>query len=105
MTHGTLVTGNDGVAWNDKGNSTYQTIVKNNGALKVNIKPEDGYGLKSITVNNVAIDIDAAIKSGEIMVQQRPIPIHSQKFIRHGMLRWTLKNCMRSFFKIKRAIS
>ena len=66
VTHGTLVTGNDGVAWNDKGNSTYQTIVKNNGALKVNIKPEDGYGLKSITVNNVAIDIDAAIKSGEI---------------------------------------
>ena len=66
VTHGNLVTGNDGVAWNDKGNSTYQTIVKNNGALKVNIKPEDGYGLKSITVNNVAIDIDAAIKSGEI---------------------------------------
>ena len=66
VTHGTLVTGNDGVAWNDKGNSTYQTIVKNNGALKVNIKPEDGYGLKSITVNNVAIDIDAAIKSGEL---------------------------------------
>ncbi len=66
VTHGKLVTGNDGVAWNDKGNSTYQTIVKNNGALKVNIKPEDGYGLKSITVNNVAIDIDAAIKSGEI---------------------------------------
>ena len=66
VTHGTLVTGNDGVAWNDKGNSTYQTIVKNNGALKVNIKPEDGYGLKSITVNNVVIDIDAAIKSGEI---------------------------------------
>ena len=66
VTHGTLVTGNDGVAWNDKGNSTYQTIVKNNGALKVNIKPEDGYGLKSITVNNVAIDIDAAIQSGEI---------------------------------------
>lgn len=66
VTHGTLVTGNDGVAWNDKGNSTYQTIVKNNGALEVNIKPEDGYGLKSITVNNVAIDIDAAIKSGEI---------------------------------------
>ena len=67
VTHGTLVTGKDGVAWNDKGNSTYQTIVKNNGALKVNIKPEDGYGLKSITVNNVAIDIDAAIKSGEII--------------------------------------
>ena len=66
VTHGTLVTGNDGVAWNDKGNSTYQTIVKNNGALKVNIKPEDGYGLKSITVNNVAIDIDAAIQSGEL---------------------------------------
>lgn len=66
VTHGTLVTGNDGVAWNDKGNSTYQTIVKKNGALKVNIKPGDGYGLKSITVNNVAIDIDAAIKSGEI---------------------------------------
>ena len=66
VTHGTLVTGNDGVAWNDKGNSTYQTIVKKNGALKVNIKPEDGYGLKSITVNNVAIDIDAAIQSGEI---------------------------------------
>ena len=66
VTHGKLVTGNDGVAWKDKGNSTYQTIVKNNGALKVNIKPEDGYGLKSITVNNVAIDIDAAIKSGEI---------------------------------------
>ena len=66
VTHGKLVTGNDGVAWNDKGNSTYQTIVKNNGALKVNIKPEDGYGLKRITVNNVAIDIDAAIKSGEI---------------------------------------
>ena len=66
VTHGKLVTGNDGVAWNDKGNSTYQTIVKNNGALKVNIKPKDGYGLKSITVNNVAIDIDAAIKSGEI---------------------------------------
>lgn len=66
VTHGKLVPGNDGVAWNDKGNSTYQTIVKNNGALKVNIKPEDGYGLKSITVNNVAIDIDAAIKSGEI---------------------------------------
>ena len=66
VTHGNLVTGNDGVAWNDKGNSTYQTIVKSNGALKVNIKPEDGYGLKSITVNNVAIDIDAAIKSGEI---------------------------------------
>ena len=66
VTHGKLVTGNDGVAWNDKGNSTYQTIVKNNGALKVNIKPEDGYGLKSITVNNVAIDIDAAIKSGEL---------------------------------------
>lgn len=66
VTHGKLVTGNDGVAWNDKGNSTYQTIVKNNAALKVNIKPEDGYGLKSITVNNVAIDIDAAIKSGEI---------------------------------------
>ena len=66
VTHGTLVTGNDGVVWNDKGKSTYQTIVKNNGALKVNIKPEDGYGLKSITVNNVAIDIDAAIKSGEI---------------------------------------
>ena len=66
VTHGKLVRGNDGVAWNDKGNSTYQTIVKNNGALKVNIKPEDGYGLKSITVNNVAIDIDAAIKSGEI---------------------------------------
>ena len=60
VTHGKLVTGNDGVAWNDKGNSTYQTIVKNNGALKVNIKPEDGYGLKSITVNNVAI------KSGKI---------------------------------------
>ena len=66
VTHGKLVTGNDGVAWNDNGNSTYQTIVKNNGALKVNIKPEDGYGLKSITVNNVAIDIDAAIKSGEL---------------------------------------
>lgn len=66
VTHGKLVTGNDGVAWNDKGNSTYQTIVKNNGALKVNIKPEDGYGLKSITVNNVAIDIDAAIQSGEL---------------------------------------
>lgn len=66
VTHGKLVPGNDGVAWNDKGNSTYQTIVKNNGALKVNIKPEDGYGLKSITVNNVAIDIDAAIKKGEI---------------------------------------
>ena len=66
VTHGKLVTGNDGVAWNDNGNSTYQTIVKNNGALKVNIKPEDGYGLKSITVNNVAIDIDAAIQSGEI---------------------------------------
>lgn len=66
VTHGSLVTGNDGVAWNDKADSTYQTIVKNNGALKVNIKPEDGYGLKSITVNNVAIDIDAAIKSGEI---------------------------------------
>lgn len=66
VTHGNLVTGNDGVAWKDNGNSTYQTIVKNNGALKVNIKPEDGYGLKSITVNNVAIDIDAAIKSGEI---------------------------------------
>ncbi len=66
VTHGSLVTGNDGVVWNDNGNSTYQTIVKNNGALKVNIKPEDGYGLKSITVNNVAIDIDAAIKSGEI---------------------------------------
>ncbi len=66
VTHGKLVTGNDGVAWNDNGNSTYQTIVKHNGALKVNIKPEDGYGLKSITVNNVAIDIDAAIKSGEI---------------------------------------
>lgn len=66
VTHGTLVTGNDGVAWKDNGNSTYQTIVKHNGALKVNIKPEDGYGLKSITVNNVAIDIDAAIKSGEI---------------------------------------
>lgn len=66
VTHGKLVTGNDGVAWNDKGNSTYQTIVKKNGALKVNIKPGDGYGLKSITVNNVAIDIDAAIQSGEI---------------------------------------
>ena len=66
VTHGKLVTGNDGVAWNDNGNSTYQTIVKNNGALKVNIKPEDGYGLKSITVNNVVIDIDAAIQSGEI---------------------------------------
>ena len=66
VTHGKLVTGNDGVVWNDNGNSTYQTIVKNNGALKVNIKPKDGYGLKSITVNNVAIDIDAAIKSGEI---------------------------------------
>lgn len=66
VTHGKLVAGNDGVAWNDNGNSTYQTIVKHNGALKVNIKPEDGYGLKSITVNNVAIDIDAAIQSGEI---------------------------------------
>ena len=65
------VTVNNGKLLNDDGewsesSGTYTRIVKNNGSLVVKIKPNDGYGLKSITVNGYPIDIEQAVKDNLI---------------------------------------
>ena len=52
-------------AWSES-SGTYTRIVKNNGSLVVKIKPNDGYGLKSITVNGYPIDIEQAVKDNLI---------------------------------------
>ena len=52
---------NDDSAWIES-SGTYTRIVKNNGSLVVKIKPDDGYGLKSITVNGYPIDIEKAVE-------------------------------------------
>ena len=56
---------NDDGAWSES-SGTYTRIVKNNGSLVVKIKPNDGYGLKSITVNGYPIDIEQAVKDNLI---------------------------------------
>ena len=56
---------NDDSAWSES-SGTYTRIVKNNGSLLVKIKPNDGYGLKSITVNGYPIDIEQAVKDNLI---------------------------------------
>ena len=56
---------NDDSAWSES-SGTYTRIVKNNGSLVVKIKPNDGYGLKSITVNGYPIDIEQAVKDNLI---------------------------------------
>ena len=52
---------NDDGAWRES-SGTYTRIVKNNSSLVINIKPNDGYGLKSITVNGYPIDIEQAVE-------------------------------------------
>ena len=56
---------NDDGAWRES-SGTYTRIVKNNSSLVINIKPNDGYGLKSITVNGYPIDIEQAVKDNLI---------------------------------------
>lgn len=56
---------NDDSAWTES-SGTYTRIVKNNSSLVINIKPDDGYGLKSITVNGYPIDIEQAVKDNLI---------------------------------------
>ena len=60
VTNGTL--DQAGRTWKDKGNNTFQTIVTNNGTLDLKVKPQTGYGLKSITVNGTPVDIAQAVK-------------------------------------------
>ena len=52
---------NDDSAWNENA-GTYTRIVKNNTPLVLKIKPDDGYGLKSIIVNGYPIDIEKALE-------------------------------------------
>ena len=52
---------NDDGAWSES-SGTYTRIVKNNDSLVVKIKPNVGYGLKSITVNGYPIDIEKAVE-------------------------------------------
>ena len=52
---------NEDSAWIES-SGTYTRIVKNNDSLVVKIKPNDGYGLKSITVNGYPIDIEKAVE-------------------------------------------
>lgn len=52
---------NDDGAWNEN-SGTYTRIVKNNAPLVLKIKPDDGYGLKGITVNGYPIDIEKALE-------------------------------------------
>ena len=52
---------NDDNAWNES-SGTYTRIVKNNAPLVLKIKPDDGYGLKGITVNGYPIDIEKALE-------------------------------------------
>ena len=56
---------NDDGAWSES-SGTYTRIVKNNGSLVVKIKPNDGYGLKGITVNGYPIDIEKALEDRAI---------------------------------------
>ena len=52
---------NDDGAWNEN-SGTYTRSVKNNAPLVLKIKPDDGYGLKGITVNGYPIDIEKALE-------------------------------------------
>ena len=52
---------NDDNAWNES-SGTYTRIIKNNAPLVLKIKPDDGYGLKGITVNGYPIDIEKALE-------------------------------------------
>lgn len=52
---------NDDGAWNEN-SGTYTRIVNNNAPLVLKIKPDDGYGLKGITVNGYPIDIEKALE-------------------------------------------
>lgn len=52
---------NDDSAWNENA-GTYTRIVKNNTPLVLKIKPDEGYGLKGITVNGYPINIEKALE-------------------------------------------
>ena len=51
------------VNWKDQGNDTYRTLVKNGDTLTVKVQVNEGYGLKSITVNGIKINATAALKN------------------------------------------
>lgn len=79
---------NDDGAWSES-SGTYTRIVKNNGSLVVKIKPNDGYGLKSITVNGYPIDIEQAGERQSNQIRQcgrRLYPYHTSHL--SGMEMW-----------------
>ena len=76
---------NDDGAWNEN-SGTYTRIVKNNAPLVLKIKPDDGYGLKGITVNGYPIDIEKALEDRALEYDSvaASIPIPHTASIRHG---------------------
>lgn len=56
------------VSWTDQGNNTYRTLVRNGDTLTLKVKVNEGYGLKSITVNGFDINATEALKNPEYNV-------------------------------------
>lgn len=56
------------VIWTNQGNHTYRTLVKNGDTLTMKVQVNEGYGLKSITVNGFSINATEALKNPEYNV-------------------------------------
>ena len=57
-----------GTTWTEQGNHTYRTLVKNGDKLTLKVQVNEGYGLKSITVNGFSINATEALKNPEYNV-------------------------------------
>ena len=55
-------------SWTDQGNHTYRTLVKNGNTLTMKVQVNEGYGLKSITVNGYTINATAALNNPDYNV-------------------------------------
>lgn len=55
-------------SWTDQGNHTYRTLVKNGNKLTLKVQVNEGYGLKSITVNGYTINATAALNNPDYNV-------------------------------------
>ena len=55
-------------SWTDQSNHTYRTLVKNGNKLTLKVQVNEGYGLKSITVNGYTINATAALNNPDYNV-------------------------------------
>ena len=56
------------VSWTDQGNNSYRTLVKNGDTLTLKVQVNEGYGLKSITVNGFDINATEALNNPDYNV-------------------------------------